>query len=165
MTGVLQSLDNMPRPFVILGMVIGFILFWPIGLAILAYMLWSRRMGCASYDNRNDRAGGWGNRNANMAERWERKKERFMTRMNGKMERWGGNAPRFASTGNVAFDEYREETLRRLEDEAHEFNDFMSRLRMARDKAEFDQYMADRRKAHQTNITETDVTPDKPQEN
>ena len=35
--------------------------------------------------------------------------------------------------------------LKRLEDEAREFREFLDRLRMAKDKAEFDQYMADRR--------------------
>jgi len=41
--------------------------------------------------------------------------------------------------------DYREETLRRLEEEQREFHDFLGRLRMAKDKAEFDQFMADRR--------------------
>ena len=54
---------------------------------------------------------------------------------------WGGGP----SSGNRAFDEYRAETLRRLEDEQREFHDFLGRLRMARDKAEFDQFMNDRR--------------------
>src|SRR5215510_8958536 len=40
--------------------------------------------------------------------------------------------------------EYREETLRRLEDEQREFMEFLDRLRQAKDKAEFDQFMADR---------------------
>ena len=48
------------------------------------------------------------------------------------------------SSGNRAFDEYREETLRRLEEEQREFRDFLVRLRMAKDKAEFDQFMAER---------------------
>ena len=49
------------------------------------------------------------------------------------------------STGNAAFDDYREETLRRLEEEADEFQAFLQRLRKAKDKAEFDQFMAERR--------------------
>ena len=40
----------------------------------------------------------------------------------------------------------RAETLRRLEDEGREFQDFLARLRMAQDKAEFDQFMAERRR-------------------
>ena len=47
--------------------------------------------------------------------------------------------------GNRAFDDYRAETLRRLEEEQREFRDFLERLRAAKDKAEFDQFMAERR--------------------
>jgi Protein of unknown function (DUF2852) len=49
------------------------------------------------------------------------------------------------SSGNHAFDEYRAETLRRLEEEQREFKEFLERLRFARDKTEFDQFMAERR--------------------
>ena len=49
-----------------------------------------------------------------------------------------------SSSGNRAFDEYRDETLRRLEEEQREFMEFLDRLRHAKDKAEFDQFMADR---------------------
>jgi hypothetical protein len=48
------------------------------------------------------------------------------------------------SSGNWAFDEYRAETLRRLEEEQREFKEFLNRLRQAKDKAEFDQFMAER---------------------
>ena len=48
------------------------------------------------------------------------------------------------SSGNRAFDDYRAETLRRLEDEQREFKEFLKRLRVARDRAEFDQFMNDR---------------------
>jgi hypothetical protein len=48
------------------------------------------------------------------------------------------------SSGNKAFDEYREETLRRLEEEEREFREFLDRLRHAKDKTEFDQFMAER---------------------
>jgi hypothetical protein len=49
-----------------------------------------------------------------------------------------------SSTGNAAFDEYRSDTLRRLEEEQKEFVDFLEKLRLAKDKAEFDQFMANR---------------------
>jgi hypothetical protein len=49
------------------------------------------------------------------------------------------------SSGNRAFDEYRDETLRRLEEEEREFREFLDRLRQAKDKAEFDQFMAEMR--------------------
>jgi uncharacterized protein DUF2852 len=57
----------------------------------------------------------------------------------------GGGFGGGRSSGNHAFDEYRTETLRRLEEEQREFRDFLDRLRFAKDKAEFDQFMADRR--------------------
>jgi uncharacterized protein YjgD (DUF1641 family) len=50
----------------------------------------------------------------------------------------------FTSSGNNAFDAYKAETLRRLQDEQDAFEKFMNRLRDAKDKAEFDQFMADR---------------------
>jgi hypothetical protein len=52
---------------------------------------------------------------------------------------------RSGSSGNRAFDEYRTETLRRLEEEQREFKAFLDRLRHAKDKAEFDEFMAARR--------------------
>lgn len=79
---------------------------------------------------------------------WQRKMERMqdkMDRMRAKMSSgsdWWGSS---RSSGNRAFDEYRAETLRRLEEEQREFRDFLDRLRHAKDKAEFDQFMAERR--------------------
>jgi hypothetical protein len=48
------------------------------------------------------------------------------------------------SSGNRAFDEYRADTLRRLEEEQKAFAAYLDRLRFAKDKAEFDQFMAER---------------------
>jgi hypothetical protein len=115
------------HPGAIVVMVLGFIFWWPLGLAMLAYILWSRGMVCWSGD------------------RWQHKMQRMeakMERLRGRMGHWGGNPP---SSGNSAFDEYRTDTLRRLEEEEREFRDFLERLRAAKDKAEFDQFMADRR--------------------
>jgi hypothetical protein len=72
-----------------------------------------------------------------------------MERMRDKMERfghggWHGGWPG-PSSGNRAFDEYRSETLQRLEEEQREFREFLQRLRMAKDKSEFDQFMTERR--------------------
>jgi hypothetical protein len=55
---------------------------------------------------------------------------------------WWGGPP---SSGNRAFDDYRAETLKRLEEEQREFRNFLDRLRFAKDKTEFDQFMAERR--------------------
>lgn len=121
-----QRLDDIGKPAWIFLMVLGFIFFWPAGLAILAYLIWSGRMGC------------W-TRGGNS--RWQER----MDRMQEKANRWAaGFQPR--SSGNAAFDEYRAETLRRLEEEEREFKEFLTRLRQAKDKAEFDQFMAERRR-------------------
>lgn len=116
------------HPGAIIVMVLGFIFWWPLGLAMLAFILWSKGMVCWNPD------------------RWQHKMHRMeekMDRLRGRMERWGGGPP--PSSGNKAFDEYRTDTLRRLEEEEREFRDFLERLRAAKDKAEFDQFMADRR--------------------
>jgi hypothetical protein len=60
----------------------------------------------------------------------------------GLRDRVRGNWWGQPSNGNHAFDDYRAETLRRLEDEQREFKEFLKRL--ARDRAEFDQFMNDR---------------------
>ena len=137
MSEVVARIDDFGRPAWIALMVIGFIVFWPIGLAILAYIIWSGRMGCSS---RNSSMHDWRDR---AVTRWERKRERWERHM----QRWGDRrgSSHFRHTGNRAFDEYRDEALRRLEGEANEFRDFLERLRMAKDRQEFDQFMNDRR--------------------
>ncbi len=60
-----------------------------------------------------------------------------------------GSAPEARSSGNHAFDEYRADTLRRLEEEQKEFATFLERLRFAKDKAEFDAFVAERRQPPQ----------------
>ena len=105
-----QTLDQYGAGAWIAATIVGFILFLPIGLGILIYMIWSGRMGC-----RGKYRGRWRHR------------------------------AQYGSTGNAAFDAYREETLQRLEDERQAFEDFMERLRKAKDQAEFDQFMTERR--------------------
>ena len=47
-------------------------------------------------------------------------------------------------SGNESFDKYRNEMLDRLEQEQESFEDFLGRLRAAKDSTEFDQFMDDR---------------------
>jgi len=117
---IVAKIDELGKPAWIALMILGFVVWWPLGLATLAFIFGSGRMSC-----------------------WK-----------AGMTRWHGMDPtRNAGTwwqpqrssGNRAFDDYREETLRRLEEEQREFKDFLARLRMAKDKAEFDQFMAERR--------------------
>jgi hypothetical protein len=142
-----HMLDTPWHPGWIAVTILGFIIWWPIGLALLFFTLGSRRMSC------------WSNQ-----DRWQSKMERMqykMDRMRGRMERRGfgfgfGFGP--PSSGNRAFDEYRTETLQRLEEEQVEFKNFLDRLRHAKDKEEFDQFMAQ----HKTRPTPPPPT-DQPQ--
>ncbi len=110
MNEMIMKIDDFGRPAWIALMVAGFIVFWPAGLLVLAFLLWSGRMG---FGCRNDH-GRWQER---MAEKFERKMNRFGAG-------FGRAAAGMGSSGNRAFDEYREETLRRLEEEQREFRDF-----------------------------------------
>lgn len=134
MTHVVQTLDDFGRPAWLAAMVLGFIVFWPVGAVILAYMLWSGRMHCGCHGGRGRER--WESR---MAERFERARSRMEERFGGFGR--GGSY----SSGNKAFDDYREATLKRLEEEEREFRAFLERLRQAKDKSEFDQFMAERR--------------------
>ncbi len=107
-------LDARGRAAWIVSMILGFVFIWPVGLALLAYMIWSNRMS-----------------------------RTFFPARVGCSHRQRFHAP---STGNSAFDSYRDETLKRLEDEQTAFQAFIQRLREAKDKAEFDQFMDDRTK-------------------
>ena len=129
---LMAQLYGLGRPFWVVAMILGFILFWPLGLAALAFLWWSRKMGFCDYGR---------------AERWQERMERKMEKMRDRMQRGWASGWNLGvrPSGNHAFDEYRLETLRRLEDEQTEFQDFLERLRHAKDKAEFDQFMAERR--------------------
>lgn len=128
---VTGRMDDIGKPAWIAAMVLGFVIWWPIGLAILAFILWSGRMGCHH-----------GRYSSEMRERWARFRQFGCGSRNGG-ERGYRSGPGYS--GNSAFEEYKAETLKRLEDEQKEFLDFLYRLRSAKDKAEFDQFMAERR--------------------
>lgn len=106
-------LDDKGKGAWIAAMVLGFILFWPIGLALLAYMIWSKKMFSGYCRNRTS-----------------------MTAQQA--------ATTLRPTGNSAFDTYKADTLRRLEEEQERFEAFLERLRDAKDQAEFDQFMDER---------------------
>ena len=108
-----NTLDDYGQPAWLAAMVGAFIIVWPVGLAVLGYMIWSGRMGWS----KSGKKGGCG---------WKR--------------RWKATE----STGNSAFDAYRDATLKRLEEEREAFSSFLEQLRQAKDQAEFDQFMTER---------------------
>jgi hypothetical protein len=119
----------------ILAMVLGFIVFWPIGLAILAFKIWQRKSG---YN---------GDLTTAAQEKWREARNAVQ----------GGawRAPRgfyAGSTGNSAFDDWRSAEIARLEEErrkleeAHkEFSTFVENIRRAKDREEFERFMNERR--------------------
>jgi hypothetical protein len=54
-------------------------------------------------------------------------------------------APFSRNSGNTVFDDYKAETLRRLDEEREKFRDFLEGRRKARDKQAFDSFIAERR--------------------
>ncbi|MFJ6324597.1 MULTISPECIES: DUF2852 domain-containing protein [unclassified Rhizobium] len=116
-------------PATIALMVLGFVVFWPLGFAMLAYILFGERLrefkrdvnertdgmfaGCGRYRNRHRHS--------------------------------------FSSTGNVAFDDWRRAELERLEQERRkldemraDFDAYARELRRAKDQEEFDRFMRER---------------------
>jgi hypothetical protein len=114
-------------------MVLGFFVFWPLGLAMLAYILFGERLQAFKRDasekidgfSKSCRAGRWHNS--------------------------GFKGHHRHSTGNMAFDDWRKAEMDRIEEERRkldemraEFDDYMRELRRARDQEEFDRFMRER---------------------
>lgn len=120
-------------PLTIALMVLGFVIWWPLGLAMLAYIIWGESFGGSA-----EKAQGFVNKSRAWAS--------HNCGPRGHRGHW-----RSQSSGNAAFDDYREEQLRRLEEErkrldeeVNAFHEYMRNLRMARDREEFDRFMRDR---------------------
>ncbi|MCW5712986.1 MAG: DUF2852 domain-containing protein [Bauldia sp.] len=124
-------------PFTIVLMVILFMVAWPLGLLMLAYLLWGDRLSFAN-----------GTSTSSGAKRHYRSAGCF-----------GWNASPRHESGNLAFDEYRkselkrlEEERRRLDEERAEFEAYVQNLRRAKDQEEFDRFMAARRNGPEPTI-------------
>ncbi len=127
------KLDEWGKPAWISLLVLAFMAGWPLGLAVLAYLVGSGRLKAW----RAEMPGTWFN-------------------LRG-VQPGGAWRSRSAPSGNRAFDAYREETLRRLEEEQKEFQAYLDRLRQARDKAEFDEFMAERRRRSEVTEQRSDT--------
>lgn len=132
MSEVAARIDDFGSPAWIALMTIGFMVFWPLGLAILLYVMLSGRMWC---------------RKCGETARWQRRTAERRRRRDWRTRHWGSHGWLHPSD-NGDFAEYRYETLCQLENDAQEFHAFLRRLRMAKDRAEFDEVMRDRRKPH-----------------
>ena len=120
-----------PRRSIEIGaIVLGFIYWWPIGLALVAWKV-------AGYPALSEFRG-WADR-----ARAGRAPSRFAQAFETASRR---------STGNWAFEEYRrgeidrlEAQRRALEEESRAFSDFVEELKRAKDREQFDAFMAKRR--------------------
>lgn len=108
-------------------MILGFIVFWPLGLAMLAYIIWGDRFH-DMFDNAKEKA--------------KTTKSQFASK--------GPFTPTM-KTGNAAFDAYRDRELERLneerkklDEERAEFEAYVQQLRQAKDQEEFDHFMKSR---------------------
>ena len=121
--------------------VLGFILYWPVGLAFLIYLALSGRLRSWRYGG----PGRWYNQPARGGQVWNQgQNQGHRSGCGWNWGGWSGYATR--PSGNQAFDDYRTETIRRLEEEQREFVEYLERLRRAKDKSEFDEFMAERRR-------------------
>ena len=127
------------RGLEIAGIILGFIFVWPLALA---YLVW-KMMGYPKYDQAK----------AFLNDTFGRAKDDLFS------SRGPAGFGGFASTGNAAFDEYRrselerlEEERRKLDEEARDFRNFVEELKRAKDREEFDAYMAKRRGNGPTNV-------------
>src|SRR5262245_15984059 len=132
---ITAQLDALGKPAWIALIILGFMIWWPLGVGALAFTIGSGRMG-----------GG--------QQHWQNKIDRMQSRMDWMRSRmrgtpwagsWGNPWAHAPSSGDRAFDESCADTFRRLEEAQREFREFLARLRLATDRAEFDRFMAERR--------------------
>jgi hypothetical protein len=99
----------------ILLMVIGFVIWWPLGLAVLVWVLWGDRIEAWWHENRH-----------RMEVRGSTGNEAFEEYRRAELERLDAER-------------------RRLEEEAVAFQAYVNDLRRARDREEFERFRAERR--------------------
>jgi hypothetical protein len=102
-------------------MILGFALFWPLGLAMLAWIMWGEEIGARF--------------------------EEFTSHFHGRQRSARAS---FSGTGNAAFDEYRAREIERLAEERRkleemraEFDAFLKELRRVKDQEEFERFMGE----------------------
>lgn len=146
------------KPIELVAMILGFIVFWPIGLAILLAKIWQKKSAYAgdlpSFVEAKFREKWQGSWHTKWHEKWEDKMGRhWACRSGGDFagRHWEFHSG-MRSSGNVAFDEWRQTELARLEEERQkllaaerEFGEYMDNLRRAKDREEFDRFMNARR--------------------
>ena len=101
-------------PLAIFAVIMGFVVWWPLGFLAIGYILWG-----GSIDGLVDDAA-------------------------SQLKSYMSPARKPAATGNAAFDAYKTQTLKRLEDEEAAFAAHIQKLREARDSEEFERFLSER---------------------
>ncbi|MEP0940922.1 MAG: DUF2852 domain-containing protein [Rhizobiaceae bacterium] len=129
-------------PVTIAMMIIGFMIFWPLGVGMIAYIIWGDRLDQFKSDvnSATEKASCM----------FKRSEKSFKTH---------------SRTGNVAFDDWREAELKRLHEERMkldamraEFDDYARELRRAKDEAEFKGFMAERTKRAKEGVEDDGIS-------
>jgi len=133
------------HPLELAAMIVGFVVFWPIGLAILALKIAQKKEGYPGdlFSYARDKV-------AAKSQSWSGS-QAWCGSWSGS---WQSRGSAMRATGNSAFDDWRNAELARLEEERRklvqaerEFSEYLDRLRRARDREEFDRFMNERRNA------------------
>jgi Protein of unknown function (DUF2852) len=132
-------------PATIALMVVGFMVFWPLGLAMLAYIIWGERLDGFKRDVNAATDGVFRSFKSTMGK--------------------GATGGYTAYTGNIAFDEWREKEIERLNEERRrldemraEFEEDLRDLRRAKDQEDFDRFMAKRNGSGKRGGSVPDIT-------
>ncbi len=119
----------------IAAMVAGFVVFWPLGLLAL-FLKWKNG---EMWRGAAEAKAPWSDFKKPDFAMWQR-----------------AGTHGYAHSGNAAFDDYKREALKRLEEERRRldeeqkaFRDFVDKLRRAKDQDEFDRFMAERKQVYQ----------------
>jgi len=128
-------------PLTIALMVLGFVAFWPLGLLVFGYILWGEKFGGSP-----EKAQAY----------WNKGKSWCSSNKGHYQRNWNNRSHGMNSSGNAAFDDYRAEQLKRLEEERARldaeidaFHEYMANLNKAKDREEFDRFMNERRGSRQ----------------
>jgi hypothetical protein len=134
------------HPLELAAMIVGFVVFWPVGLAILFLKIAQKKEGYPGdlFSYARDKASAkW--------QGWNASQQTWCGTWSGS---WQERNSGMRATGNSAFNDWRSAELARLEEERRklvqaerEFSDYLDRLRRARDREEFDRFMNERRNA------------------
>ena len=102
-------------PLAVFAVIMGFIVWWPLGVAAIGYILWGGSIDGLADDTVEQ------------------------------VKSWMKPHAKPTATGNAAFDAYKAETLKRLEEEEAAFAGYIQKLREARDSQEFERFLAERK--------------------